>query len=121
VFGNPFLGRQVGELHGCDDGGVDLLSRLDRVASIDHESGLVPENDCRACGAGEAGEPGQTLGALRHILTLVLVGPRHDEAVEAAAGHLGTQLGDMSGALCGRSRVVEELELSHAKQHRGSG
>ena len=76
------------------------------------------QDDGGAGRAGEAGEPGQALGALRHVFALMLVGARHDEAVEAAAGHLGPQLGDVLGALSGRGGVVEELELGHGKHHR---
>ena len=41
VFGDPVLGRGIGELDRRDDGGVDLLGRLHRVAPVDHEGGLV--------------------------------------------------------------------------------
>ena len=101
VLGDPVLGGGLGELHRRDDGGVDLLGRLHRIAPVDHEGGLVLQHDRRAGRAREAGEPGQALGALRHVFPLVLVGPGHDEPVEAAAGHLGPQLGDVLGSLGG--------------------
>ena len=118
VFGDPVLGRGIGELDRRDHGCVDLLGCLDGVASVDDEGCLALEHDGGAGRAGEAGEPGQALGALRHIFSLMLVGARYHEAVEAAAGHLGTELGDVLGALSGRGGVVEKLELGHGKHHR---
>ena len=118
VVGDPILGRGLGQLDRRDHGGVHLLGRLHRVAAIDHEGRLALQHDGRAGRAGEAGEPGQALGALRHVFALMLVGARHHEAVEAAAGHFGPELGDVLGALSGRGGVVEKLELGHGKHHR---
>ena len=56
--------------------------------------------------------------ALFGTYSLVLVGARHHEAVEAAAASLGPELGDVLGALSGRGGVVEKLKLGHGKHHR---
>ena len=64
--------------------GVRLLAHLQRVAAVDEDRGLVGQHDSRTRGAGEGGEPGEPLGALGHIFALMLVGARHEEAVEAA-------------------------------------
>ena len=92
-----------------------------RVAAVDDERGLVGEDDGRAGRAGEAGQPGEALGALRHVFALMLVGARHDEAVEAAARQLLPQLGDALGTLGGRGGVVEKSGSGPWKAITGMG
>jgi len=62
--------------------GVDLAAHLQRVAPVDEDERAVAQHQCHAGRAGEAGEPPQPLGARRHIFALMLVGARHQEAVE---------------------------------------
>jgi hypothetical protein len=72
-----------------EERGIDLLRHLQGVAAIDEDGGLLSQHDGEAGRAGEAGDPGKALGPRGHILALVFVGPRHDEASEAAARQLG--------------------------------
>lgn len=63
---------------------VDLLARLDCVAAVDEDAGLVRQYDRRTGGAGEAGQPGEALGAGRHVFVLMLVGAGDNESRQAA-------------------------------------
>ena len=73
--------------------GVHLFPRLDRVAAVDEDGGAVREHDGGACRAGEARQPSQPFRARRHVFVLVLVGPGHDEPVQAAPLQFGAQCG----------------------------
>ena len=121
VGGDPCLGGGIGHLDRGDDGGIDLLCRLDRVAAVDNESCLVPQNDGGAGGSGEAGEPGQALGALWHVLALMLVRARHDEAVKTTANEFVPQSADVLRTLIGGGRIVESLEKRHVSKTKGEG
>jgi hypothetical protein len=98
----------------CDDGGVHLFRGLDRVTPVDHQGRCVLEDDRRAGGAGEAGQPGEALGTLRHVFALVFVGAGNDEAFEATARKLGAEIRDAFGALGRRGGIIEALEAGHA-------
>ena len=73
--------------------GVGLLAHLQRVAAVDEDRGLVGQHDRRTRRAGERGQPGKPLGALGHIFALMLVGARHEEAVEASGFQFGAEGG----------------------------
>ena len=81
----------VSMTHRLEHGTVHLLADLQRVAAVDEDRRLVGEHDGRAGRAGEAGQPGEPLGRFRHIFALVLVGARHDEAVERQLLQLGAE------------------------------
>ena len=70
---------------------VDFVLHLHLIAAVDEDHRAVGEHDGDAGRAGETGEPGQLLGAWRHILVLETIGARHDETVEAALGQFRPQ------------------------------
>ena len=63
---------------------IDLRGGLQCIAAVDEQRGAVREHDRHPGRAGEPGQPCEALGAGRHVFALVLVGARHDEAVETA-------------------------------------
>ncbi len=65
--------------------GVDLLSRLQRIAAIDEDGGLPGQHDGKAGGAGEAGQPRQPLFRWRNIFVLLLIGARDHEPGQVAS------------------------------------
>ena len=91
VLGDPRFRRLLGDLVRHEGVDVDLGAHGKRIAAVDEDRRAVGQHDGEAGRAAEAGEPGQPLRAARHILALMLVGARHDEAVEAAALELGAQ------------------------------
>ena len=76
---------------GTECGRVDLVAHGQGIAAVYEDRSSVGQDDGKASRAAEAREPGQALGAARHILALMLVGARYHEAVEAAAHDFGTQ------------------------------
>ena len=109
---DPGLDVGLGERHRRDDGRVDLFRRLQGIAPVDDEGGRLEEDHGGAGRAGEAGQPGEALGVLRHVFRLMLVGARHDKALEAAPGQLGAQLGNSGGALRRVAALVKALEAA---------
>ncbi len=99
---------------------VDLLGDLHLIAAVDENHGAIGQHDRQARGAGEAGQPGEPLGAGRHVFVLVLVGARHDEAVEAAPRQFGAQRRDPGRGGAGFAAIIERLEMGfeHAEQCR---
>ena len=93
IGGDPGLGRFLGDLVRHEGVGIDLAAHRQRVAAVDEDRGRVGQHDGEAGRAAEAGQPGQALRAARHVFALMLVGARHDEAVEAAPLQLGAQGG----------------------------
>ena len=71
---------------------------------------LVGGNDAEAGRAGEAGQPGQTLGMGRQIFALVLVGMGHEEGVHSFPAHFIAKRGDARCALVRRGFDVVALE-----------
>jgi hypothetical protein len=67
-----------------EQGRVHLRPRLQRIAAVDEERGVVVEHDRCARGAGEAGEPGKPFRWRGQELVLVLVAMRDQEALELA-------------------------------------
>ena len=68
-----------------EGGGIDLGADGQRVAAVDEDRRAIGQHDGEAGRAAEAGEPGEALRAARDVLALMLVGARHDEAVDAAS------------------------------------
>ncbi len=106
----PRLGRGIDEVFRLEGGFVHLLAHLHRVAAVDEDGGFVLQRHGHAPGAGEAGEPGEALGAGRHVFVLVLVRARHDEPVEPASRQLGAQLREAGRALRAIGGFLERLE-----------
>ena len=61
---------------------VDLGADLEGVAAVDEDRRFGRQHDRRAGRALEAGQPGKALGVGADIFAHMLVGQRHDEAVE---------------------------------------
>ncbi len=83
--------RLVDQVTELEQLAVDLLRGLQRVAAVDEHRGALAQHDREPGRAGEAGEPGEALAARRHVFALMLVGARHDEAVDTAARQLSAQ------------------------------
>ncbi len=64
-------------------GAVDLVADLQRVAPVDEDRRFLRKHHRRARRALEAGQPGEPLRIAADIFAHMLVGQRHDEAVEA--------------------------------------
>ena len=106
----PVPGGRLDAGDGLEDGAVDLVAHLQRVAAVDEDRRLVGEHDRGAGRAGEAGEPGEPLGRFRQVFALVLVGMGDDEAVERQLLQLFAQSGGALGALGGIGGFGEGLE-----------
>ncbi len=119
VLGNPGLGRFFRDLVGHEGGDVDLAADGQGVAAVDEDRGAIGQHDGEAGRAAEAGEPAQALRAARHVLALMLVGPWHNEAVDAAAREFGPQQRQSLGR-CGRhvESVVGSGELCPPSRQR---
>jgi hypothetical protein len=76
----------VEQVAGLEQRRIDLLGELDGVAAVGEDRGAGLQHDGEAGRAGEAGEPAQAFAAGRHVFALVLVGARHQPAVEPEGG-----------------------------------
>ena len=94
VGGDPFGRRLLGQMAVFVERAVDLGADLQGVAAVAEHGGPIGQHDGEPGRAGEAGEPGEPLRPERHVLALVLVGARNDEAVEAASRQLGAERGE---------------------------
>ena len=88
ILFDPGGWRRVDDIDQREDRGVGLFARLQGVAAIREQNGLVGQHDQEAGRAGKAGQPGQPFLAVGQIFVLVLVGARHDEAGQLAARQL---------------------------------
>ena len=104
VFGDPGVRRLLGNLVRHEGLDVDLRAHRQRVAAVDEDRSPVGQHDGEAGRAGEAGQPGQALRVTCHVLALVLIGARHDEAVQAAPLQFGAQ---RRQPLAGRRRFAK--------------
>ena len=73
---------------------VDLVAHLQRVAPVDEDRRLLGQHHRRARRALEAGQPGEPLRVAADIFAHMLVGQRHDEAVEPVGLQLLAQRGE---------------------------
>ena len=95
---DPAGRRLVDQMVDFEQAGVDLLRRLQRIAAIDKQRGALAQHDREPGRAGKAGQPCQPLAARRDIFALMLVGARHDKAVEPARRQFLAQSCDAVGA-----------------------
>ena len=70
---------------------VHLVAHLQRVAPVDEDRRFLRQHHRRARRALETGQPGETLGVGADIFAHMLVGQRHDEAVEPVGFQLRAQ------------------------------
>src|ERR1700691_3465723 len=70
---------------------IRLGARLERIAAVDKERGLVGQNRGHAGRAGEAGEPGEPLRPRWDVFALMLVGPRHETSLHPLAREFSAQ------------------------------
>ena len=113
----PRFRRRVGQRLRLDQRRVCFFAHLQRVAAI-HENCSPVRQDYRRSGrTRKARQPSQPRGAGRHIFVLVLVGARHDEAIELAALEFGAQQREAGGAERGIAFCIEGLEQA-GKDHR---
>src|SRR5690606_20448435 len=89
----PFARRVVDTAIDLEEGRIGLLTRLNRIASVDEESGAILQDNGGACRPGEGGDPGETFGAGGDVLTLVLISARHEKRIQPFFGHECTQPG----------------------------
>ncbi len=109
------LGRMLGQ-PGCDAGlrdrlitpliGGNLFTHLQGVTAVDEDRGLGGQHGGGAGRTLEAGQPGKALGVGADIFGHMLVGERHDEAVETAAGKLFAQSLETIG-IAGHKGVID--------------
>ena len=62
VLGNPLIQRLLDRMDDGEDGGIDLLPGLDRVAPVGEQDRLVLRDQACARRAAEAGEPTSRAG-----------------------------------------------------------
>jgi hypothetical protein len=73
---------------------VDLRADLKRVAAVDEDRRFLRKHDRRARRTLEAGQPREALSVASDIFAHMLVGQRHDEAVEPVAFQLLAKRGE---------------------------
>ena len=109
-IGKPIVKLLLGDVNHLDAAARGLTGALQRIAAVDEQGGALCQHHRRAGRAAEARDPGQALGARRHVFALVLVGARHDEAVKAAPRQFFAQQGKMRAvALCHHSPPLMPL------------
>ena len=106
IFGERDLDRG----NRFEDVEVDLLAHLQRIATIDEDRGTGREHHGHAGRAGKPGEPLQPRGRGRDVFALVLVGTRHEEAVDTGRLKAAAQTRDAPGAAGEIGDLVEALE-----------
>jgi hypothetical protein len=118
---DPGFGRIVHQVLDGEHRAVDLVDRLQGVAAVDEQGGTVAQDHRDAGRAAEPGEPGQPFVARRHVLVLLAVGARDEEAVDPAMGKLRAQGGHPRRNGRALAGVVERLEtgLEHGGQSIG--
>ncbi len=67
-----------------EQGPVDLVPRLKRIAPIDEQGGTLSQDNGNPRGAGKPGQPFESSRAAWRKLRLMLIRQRHQETVEPA-------------------------------------
>ena len=75
------VGGMLGQMLDAENFAVDLFTHLHLIAAIDENNRALGEHDGKARRSGEAGQPGEPLGARRHVFVLKTIGARHNESV----------------------------------------
>ncbi len=86
-------GRVLGDVQALPQRGIGLLRELQDVAAIGEHGRAIGQHDGEAGTAGEAGQPGETLGGGGDVLAQMLVGARDDEAVQSNTADFRPQFG----------------------------
>ena len=82
VIPEPAGRRVVDQAFDRKDVEIDLVAHLQRVAPVDKDEGAVAQHDGDTGRTAEAGQPFQPRRAVGDVFALMLVGARHDEAVQ---------------------------------------
>ena len=110
MFGQPDGRRRANQIATAEDRLVDLRLELRRITAIDKNHRLRARHQRNAGGTGKARQPGQALGALRHIFPLIFIGARHQKTVDTKGIETGAQRLDAGLAKLRRRFVFEGLE-----------
>ena len=102
--------RGLGRGDRFEDVEIDLLAHLQRIAAVDENRRAARQHHRDAGRAGKAGQPFQPRRRGRDVFALMLVGARHDEAVDAVGAQSVPQAGDPGRALGKVGDLVEALE-----------
>jgi len=108
---DPGRRRPLDQMLDAENRAVDLLLRLHLIAAVNKNDGAVGEHNGDAGRSGEAGKPGEPLGARRHIFVLKAVGARYDEAVESAQFQLHAQRRYARRRFAAVGAIVKRLEM----------
>ena len=84
ILRQPGGGRRFRDVLQVENGAVDLRRRLHRVPSVDEQGGAIAKDNRKSRGSRKSGQPKQPLFRRRHVLVLVLVRPRNQEAPKVA-------------------------------------
>ncbi len=93
----PFRGARLGDRLVAPLGRADLLANLQSVTPIDKDRGFLRQHNRRPRRALETGQPRQPLGVAADIFAHMLVGQRHDKAVELLGFQLFAKRGQAIG------------------------
>ena len=88
---------------------IDLGFHLCAVASVDKDTGNIPQHHAEPGGPGEPGQPRQPRVAIGHIFPLMSIRAGHDEPVQTAIQSLA-QGGEARRTLLGPCSYVERLK-----------
>jgi hypothetical protein len=84
----PVFRRRIGQRLDMPSLAIDLFRRLQGIAAVDENRGLLRQHDRQAGRTGEAGEPGQPLLGRRDIFILLLIGAGNHESRQLSARQL---------------------------------
>ena len=90
---------------------VDLFGRLQGVAAVDENRGLLRQHDGHAGRSGKAGQPGQPLFGRRDIFVLLLIGAGNHESGQLAPRQFLAKRGQPRGQRDAAFGLLECLEM----------
>ena len=91
VLAEPFRRGLLDQMAALEQRRVELRLRLDGIAAVDEHRGALRKHDEHAGRAGKPRQPGEALRARGHVFVAMLVGQRHDEAVQVPRPELLAQ------------------------------